>query len=159
VYRRLAKKNFFLIGLGPFGLFTSKRGLFFPTVQKISPVRGSTPFPTSSTQASEEATRLEEGGRAVGSEDLLADGLGNAVGKGELEVLGEELLDVGAADVLGLLNLDDLDDLQGVVSHTGKGGNFVKEVTGWEQGNTRPRGQQRTWIERKRARWRAAMSW
>lgn len=47
----------------------------------------------------------------MGSEDLLAGSLGNAVGKGELEVLAEELLDVGAADVLGLLDLDDLDDL------------------------------------------------
>ena len=47
----------------------------------------------------------------MGSEDLLANGLGDTVGKGELEVLGEELLDVGAADILGLLDLDDLDDL------------------------------------------------
>lgn len=29
----------------------------------------------------------------------------------ELEVLGEELLDVGAADVLGVVDLDDLEDL------------------------------------------------
>jgi hypothetical protein len=93
------------------------------------------------------ATRLEEGGRAVGSEDLLADGLGNAVGKGELEVLGEELLDVGAADVLGLLDLDDLDDLQGIVSH---------DETRQHEASM---GWRRTWIERKRARWRAAMSW
>lgn len=57
------------------------------------------------------ATSLVEGGRAVGGEDLLAGGLGDAVREGELEVLGEELLDVWAADVLGLLNLDDLEDL------------------------------------------------
>lgn len=31
--------------------------------------------------------------------------------EGELEVLSEELLDVGAADRLGLLDLDDLEDL------------------------------------------------
>jgi len=55
--------------------------------------------------------RLEEGGGAVSGEDLLAGGLGDTVRKGELEVLGEELLDVGAADILGLLDLDDLDDL------------------------------------------------
>ena len=33
------------------------------------------------------------------------------MGEGELEVLGEELLDVGAADVLGVVDLDDLEDL------------------------------------------------
>ena len=33
------------------------------------------------------------------------------MGQRELEVLGEELLDVGAADVIGLLYLDDLEDL------------------------------------------------
>jgi hypothetical protein len=55
----------------------------------------------------------------VGSEDLLASGLGDTVGKGELEVLGEELLDVGAADVLGLLDLDDLDDLQCLLARAG----------------------------------------
>jgi len=47
----------------------------------------------------------------VSSEDLLADGLVDAVGERELEVLGEELLDVGTADVRGLLDLDDLEDL------------------------------------------------
>ena len=82
----------------------------------------------------------------MGSEDLLANGLGDTVGKGELEVLGEELLDVGAADVLGLLNLDDLDDLRALVS---KGGRR-------HEASIRRR---RTWIDRKRARWRAAMSW
>lgn len=55
----------------------------------------------------------------MGSEDLLASGLGDTVGKGELEVLGEELLDVGAADVLGLLDLDDLDDLQCLLARAG----------------------------------------
>jgi len=63
----------------------------------------------------------------VGSEDLLADGLGNAVGKGELEVLGEELLDVGAADVLGLLNLDDLDDVDRTEAGTVAGGHVLVE--------------------------------
>ena len=32
----------------------------------------------------------------------------------EFEVLGHELLDVRAADVVGLLHLDDLEDLQSV---------------------------------------------
>lgn len=47
----------------------------------------------------------------MSSEDLLSSSLGNAVRKGELEILGEELLDVWAADVLGLLDLDNLEDL------------------------------------------------
>lgn len=33
------------------------------------------------------------------------------MGEGELEALGEELLDVWAANVIGLLNLDNLEDL------------------------------------------------
>jgi len=33
------------------------------------------------------------------------------VGEGEGEVLGDELLDVRALDVLGLLDLDDAEDL------------------------------------------------
>lgn len=32
--------------------------------------------------------------------------------KGEFEVLGEELLDVWASDICGLLNFDDLEDLR-----------------------------------------------
>ena len=47
----------------------------------------------------------------MGSEDLAARLLADAVGQRELEVLGEELLDVRAADVVGLLNLNDLEDL------------------------------------------------
>ena len=82
----------------------------------------------------------------MGREDLLAGGLGDTVGKGELEALGEELLDVGAADILGLLDLDDLDDLRELVSNGGRrhGASMMPK---------------RTWIDRKRARWRAAMSW
>ncbi|NWN33528.1 hypothetical protein GY663_30590, partial [Klebsiella michiganensis] len=55
-----------------------------------------------------------ESGWAVGREDLLARLLVDAVGQRELEVLGEELLDVWSADVVGLLYLDDLEDLQTV---------------------------------------------
>jgi hypothetical protein len=36
------------------------------------------------------------------------------VGQRELEVLGEELLDVWSADVVGLLNLNDLENLDGL---------------------------------------------
>jgi hypothetical protein len=50
-----------------------------------------------------------EGAWSLGREDLLAGG--DAVRKRERELLGEELLDVGAADVRGLLDLNDLEDL------------------------------------------------
>lgn len=36
------------------------------------------------------------------------------MGERELQVLGEELLDVGAADGVGLLDLDNLEDLHAV---------------------------------------------
>jgi hypothetical protein len=36
------------------------------------------------------------------------------VGKGELEALDEELLDVWAADIVGLLDLNNLEDLRRV---------------------------------------------
>lgn len=52
-------------------------------------------------------------GTAVG-EQLLA-GLDRAVGQRELEVLLDELLDVGAADAVDVVDLDDLEDLQTIV--------------------------------------------
>ena len=50
-------------------------------------------------------------GRALRAEDLLGADSRDAVGQGESELLGDELLDVGALDVLGLLNLDNAEDL------------------------------------------------
>lgn len=47
----------------------------------------------------------------MGSEDLLGGGLGDTVREGELEVLLEELLQVGALDIGRLLNLDNLENL------------------------------------------------
>ena len=44
--------------------------------------------------------------RNEGRADLL-----DAVGEGELELGHQELLDVGAADILGLLNLNNTEDL------------------------------------------------
>ena len=44
-------------------------------------------------------------------EDLLAGAPTNAVRKRKFQVLGEELLNVWAADVISLLNLNDLEDL------------------------------------------------
>jgi hypothetical protein len=42
---------------------------------------------------------------------LLGGDSGSTVGKREFEVLGKELLDVGTADGIGLLNLDDAENL------------------------------------------------
>jgi hypothetical protein len=68
-------------------------------------------IPTSHTPL-QERRRLEESRWSGSREDLLAAGLlVDTVGERELEALGEELLDVRAADVLGLLNFDDLEDL------------------------------------------------
>lgn len=65
------------------------------------------------------------------------------MGQGELEVLLEELLDVGAADVGSLGDLNDLEDLK----------------VGLVQGLENIEMAKRTWMDRKRARWRAAISW
>jgi hypothetical protein len=47
----------------------------------------------------------------VGGEDLLANLLVDPVGQRELELLDEKLLHVWAADVVGLLDLNNLEDL------------------------------------------------
>ena len=47
--------------------------------------------------------------------------------QGELEVLGQKLLDVGAADVLGLLNLNDLEDVDRPEAGTVTGGHVLVE--------------------------------
>lgn len=49
------------------------------------------------------------------------------MGQRELEVLGEELLDVGAADVLGLLDLDDLQDVDSPEASAVAGGHVLVE--------------------------------
>lgn len=59
------------------------------------------------------ALHLCKGRRPRVGEDLLASRLDGTVGQGELEVLGEELLDVGAADALSVVDLDNLEDLFG----------------------------------------------
>ena len=55
-------------------------------------------------------SHLSKGGGARVGEQLLA-GLGGAVGQGELEVLGKELLDVRATDGLVVGDLNNLKDL------------------------------------------------
>lgn len=90
-------------------------------------------------------TPLRERGWSGSAEDLLVADLGLAVRQREGQVLAEELLDVGALDIIGLLELDDTEDLHvGLVKSRGLVGRAVGS---------------RTWMERKRARWRAAMSW
>jgi hypothetical protein len=79
-----------------------------------------------STPCAQWTIRLEEGSGASGGEDLAAL-RGVAVGQRELEVLGEELLDVGAADVLGLLNLNDLEDVDRPKAGTVTGGHVLVE--------------------------------
>lgn len=56
-------------------------------------------------------SHLSEGRRPRVSKQLLASGLGGTVRERELDVLAEELLDVWAADAVGLLDLNNLDDL------------------------------------------------
>lgn len=63
--------------------------------------------------------------------------------KRELEVLGEELLDVWATDVVSLLDLNDLEDLH-------------LSLASFRVSSTQ---KSLTWIDRKRDLWRAAMSW
>lgn len=57
-----------------------------------------------------ETSHLSKGRRARVGVQLLAR-IGRAVGQRELKVLGEELLDVGTADAVGIGDLDDLQDL------------------------------------------------
>jgi hypothetical protein len=52
-----------------------------------------------------------EGWWSLANEELGASCLGDAVRKREFEVLGEELLDIGALDVVGLLEFNNLEDL------------------------------------------------
>ena len=48
---------------------------------------------------------------SLGAEDLLGRSLGDTVRQGEAQVLGDQLLDVGALDLIGLLQLDNSQDL------------------------------------------------
>lgn len=87
---------------------------------------------------------LSKSRRARSAEHLLGADLVDAVGEGEGEVLGDELLDIGALDIFALLNLHNLEDLWQFVSESNF---FLNEQSRF-----------RTWMLLKRARWRAAMS-
>lgn len=73
--------------------------------------RPSPPEAQSSTSTTKRTTNLGESRRAGGGEDLLLADLGDTVGQREAEVLAEELLDVRTLDIVGLLELDDTEDL------------------------------------------------
>lgn len=59
--------------------------------------------------------RSVESGWSFCGEDLGAGCLGDAVRKREFEVLGKELLDVWALDIFGLLDLNNLENLNHVL--------------------------------------------
>jgi hypothetical protein len=65
------------------------------------------------------------------------------VGEREFEFGLEELLDVGTANIICLLQLDNAENLPK--------GQLIAIA--------KPNSRTRTWIDRKRARWRAAISW
>lgn len=69
------------------------------------------------THITRENPNLCESRRAGGAEDLRSADTGDTVGKGEREILGDKLLDVRAFDVLGLLDLDNAEDLRFHVSY------------------------------------------
>jgi hypothetical protein len=69
----------------------------------------------------------------------------HTVGEREMETRSKQLLDVWTADILGLLDLDDPEDL--------------KRSTGSQSAFSDGEIVERTWIERNRARCLAAMSW
>jgi hypothetical protein len=61
--------------------------------------------------ALETENTLSESTRTLGAEHLRSVLLGDTVGEGEGQVLADELPDVGALDILGLLELDNAEDL------------------------------------------------
>jgi len=69
-----------------------------------------------STRSNERHLRssILESNRAVCDERRAE--LGHTMRKGELQVGGEDLLDVWAAEILGLLDLDDTEDLVKIIS-------------------------------------------
>jgi hypothetical protein len=54
---------------------------------------------------------LGKGGRSMRGEEFLARALCNTMWKRKFEILGEKLLQVWTLDVAGLLNFDDLENL------------------------------------------------
>jgi hypothetical protein len=87
------------------------------------------------TNPSKNTIRSCESGRSRVSEDLLVVLLGGAVGKRELEVLGEELFDVRAANAVGLLDLSNAENLVKLsATHEQTSREVVTNVDGTETG-------------------------
>lgn len=95
-----------------------------------------------STQSPTSIRCLVEGRRSASGIKLLANSLRNTVRKGEFEVLGQELLHVWSLNIIGLLELNNLQDL------------FLLSASNFSM----PIGKH-TWIDRKRDRCLAAISW
>lgn len=74
----------------------------------------------------EKHASIESRGPVCG-EDLLAGAPTNTVRKRKFQVLGEELLDVWAANVIGLLNLNDLEDMNRPETSTVPGSHVLVE--------------------------------
>lgn len=102
-----------------------------------------------------------EGAGPLGNKHLLCRALRHAVRQRELQVLGDELLDVRAADIGSLLELDDLEDL--IVGKNGR--QLVRAGRGEEENKGAGIGLVRgaygglTWIDRNLALCLAAISW
>lgn len=71
-----------------------------------------------------------EGAGPLGNKHLLCRALRHAVRQRELQVLGNELLDVRAADIGSLLEFDNLEDLM-----FGKNGHQLIDARRWEEEN------------------------
>ena len=68
-------------------------------------------IPETTDSNTKRSATLRERGRSGGAEDLLVADPGRAVRQREGEVLAQQLLDVGAPDIIGLLDLDNAEDL------------------------------------------------
>ena len=92
------------------------------------------PKPNNLSPNQPQPTHSVESRWSASGKDLLASSLGHAVRKGEFEVLGEELLDVWALDIIGLLELDDREDLGSVSILCGRVVGDLTYVNGTETG-------------------------
>lgn len=110
-------------------------GLGLNILQSLSPSRRRT---------CQEMTSSSKGRRSSRRKEVLARGLGNAMRKGEFEVLGKELLDVWSPNICGFLNFDDLENLRTALL-----------AESFSRGGLRSP----TWIDLNRALCLAAMSW
>lgn len=86
-----------------------------------------------SSNPKENTACLCESGRTLVGKDLLAGLGGDTVREREFQALGEELLDVRAADALAVLDLDDAEDLSKSVSGRSFSQKLIENVRGWSR--------------------------